>query len=44
MNSVMKNSDNQIIYKLPLLIKQSREVESDNPTLLPILNAFNKDY
>ena len=27
---------NQITYKLPLLIKQSGEVELDNPTLLPL--------
>ena len=27
---------NQITYKLPLLIKQSGEVELDIPTLLPI--------
>ena len=26
------------IYQLPLLIKQSGEVESDNPILLPIYN------
>ena len=27
---------NKITYKLPLLIKQSGEVELDNPTLLPL--------